>query len=717
MSHLRRVRIWLLALVVILVGCGGHDDDIEIGDPDASSDRRSDVASDRVSDAANEAGDAPASDARVDAASDGRVDAVVDARVDTVDARVDATVDTRADTADARVDAVVDARVDTADARVDAVADVRVDTADARVDTPPDARVDTVADVTVEVSTDTTNDPTIDPRVDAGCTTDNQCAPTAPHCNTNTGACVSRVAIAVTPANQSIAAGTTRQFTATMTYSDTSTGDVTALAAWASSNTAVATVDPGSPGLATGVAQGMSTISATFAGLAGGTQLTVTIATLTSIQVTPGTATNAVGTTRQFTAQGTYTDNSTQDLTASATWASSATAVATIAPGGLATAIALGPTTITATVGTISGNAALTVTTAVLVSINVTPANATIATLTTQLFTATGTYTDNTTQNVTSQATWASSDPAIAILNGTTATGLSAGTTNISATVGAVVGTTPLHVTGETLTSIEVTPATPSIAVGFSVQFRAIGHFGAQTLDLTPDVLWSSSQDANASISNAGGSEGLATTLQPGTSNISATIAGVTGTTTLTITNVTLTMIEVFPANPSIAKGTTQGLTARGTFSDLSTLDITSQVSWSSTSFATATVSNTAGSKGVVTAVNTGTSIIVASLGSLSGTTGLTVTPATLVSIAITPPNPTTSLATPLQFTAMGTYSDATTQDITTLVTWNSTDSNVATISSAAGSEGLATPVAAGMTNITAGLNAVTQTTPLTVTP
>jgi hypothetical protein len=707
MSPLKLLRIWLLSLMVVLVGCGGHDGDGDPADLDASGDvRRSDAASDRATDAR----DAQAGDARIDTVQpDARVDAVVDTRVDArVDTPtvIDVRVDPRIDVVDVRLDAVPDVRVDT---RIDAVPDTRIDVADVRVDVRLDAGPDVARDA--DASTDPVD-------ADAGCSSDTQCGPLAPHCNTNTGACVSRVAIAVTPANPSIAAGTTRQFAATITYSDTSTGDVTALAAWASSIPTIASLDPGTPGLATGVAQGVTTISASFTGLAGGTQLTVTAATLSSIQVTPANATNALGTTRQFAATGTYSDNSTQDLTATAVWTSSKTGIATIATGGLASTLAVGNTIITAAVGPISSTATLDVTGALLVSINVTPANATIATLTTQDFTATGTYTDNTTQNLTNQATWASSDPAVALLNGRTATGLSAGTTTIVATVGSIVGTTPLHVTGETLTSIEVTPANPTAGVGFSLQFRAIGHFGPTTTqDLTADVLWGSSQDANASVSNASGSEGLATTLHDGASVISATIAGVTGSTTLTISTATLQSIELLPANPSIAKGTTQALTARGTFSDASILDITSQVSWSSTAIGVATVSNAAGSKGVATSVNTGLTTIIATLGGLSGTTGLTVTPAVLMSIAITPPNATTPVSTPLQFMATGTYSDATTQDITTLVTWNSSDLGVATISSAAGSEGLATPVAAGPTNITATLNAVTGTTPLTVTP
>jgi hypothetical protein len=392
--------------------------------------------------------------------------------------------------------------------------------------------------------------------------------------------------------------------------------------------------------------------------------------------------------------------------------------VATIAAGGLATAVGLGSTSISATVGAVSGSATLTVTAAVLVSINVTPANATIATLTTQDFTATGTYTDNSIQDLTTQATWASSDTNVATLNGTTATGIAAGTTNISAVFSGVTGSTPLHVTGATLTSIEVTPPNPTLPVGYTLRFRATGHFDNMTTqDLTADVLWGSSQDATASVSNAGGSEGLVSALQGGTSLISATIAGVTGSTTLTVSTATLQSIEVLPPNPSIALGSGLALMATGHFTDMTTLDLTAQVSWSSTALAVATVSNAAGSRGVATSVSAGTTTIIASLGAVAGTTTLTVTPATLMAIAITPANATTPLSTPLQYLATGTYSDLTTQDITTQVTWSSSDSGVVTISSAAGSQGLATPVAAGMATITAAAGGVTGSTSLTVSP
>ena len=70
------------------------------------------------------------------------------------------------------------------------------------------------------------------------------------------------------------------------------------------------------------------------------------------------------------------------------TWGSTNTNVATIATGGLATTVGTGQSTISATLGTVTGTDTLTVTAATLVSIAVTPATPSIAKGLTQQFTA-----------------------------------------------------------------------------------------------------------------------------------------------------------------------------------------------------------------------------------------------------------------------------------------------------------------------------------------
>ena len=226
--------------------------------------------------------------------------------------------------------------------------------------------------------------------------------------------------ITVSPLNQSIPIGGTQQFNATGTYSDGTVQDVTTSVTWSSSDTSVATISnsAGTNGLATGVAKGSTTIQATQGTPFGKTSFNVT-EPLSSIAVTPQNATIASGIPQQFTAIGTYADNSTADITASATWSSSNTSVATIsnvaAFNGLASTLAAGSTTIQATLYGIPGSTGLTVGSAVQVGVIVSPQNPVIANAgATQQFNAIAQYSDGTTQDVTSSATWTSTNTGVA---------------------------------------------------------------------------------------------------------------------------------------------------------------------------------------------------------------------------------------------------------------------------------------------------------------
>src|ERR1700691_3387425 len=71
--------------------------------------------------------------------------------------------------------------------------------------------------------------------------------------------------IAVTPATMSVTAGQTQQYKAVGTYSNSTTQDITAMATWTSSNTAVATIIAG--GLATTLTQGTTMVTAGLSGV------------------------------------------------------------------------------------------------------------------------------------------------------------------------------------------------------------------------------------------------------------------------------------------------------------------------------------------------------------------------------------------------------------------------------------------------------------------
>src|SRR5437016_5455656 len=68
-----------------------------------------------------------------------------------------------------------------------------------------------------------------------------------------------------------------------------------------------------------------------------------------------------------------------------------------------------------------------------------------------------------------------------------------------------------------------------------------------------------------------------------------------------------------------------------------------------------------------------------------------TVTQANLVSIAMSASKLALPPGTSQQFTATGLYDDRTTKALTSIVTWSSSDTGLATVSNAAGSRGLVT--------------------------
>ncbi|MEO9160048.1 MAG: Ig-like domain-containing protein [Kofleriaceae bacterium] len=525
--------------------------------------------------------------------------------------------------------------------------------------------------------------------------------------------------IAVTPPNQTFGVSVDQQLTATGTFSDATTQDLTQMVDWTSSADVTATVDGN--GLVHGVAAGTATITATLGTISGSTGVTITPAVLNTIEVDPATPTIAYGGQQQFTAIGHYSDGLDHDLTTMVTWSSDTVATATIDPAtGLASAVAAGTATITATLGAVNGSTLLTVSPAVLQTIVVTPNGSSLAMGRTLQFTAMGIYTDTTMQDITTTVTWTSTAGAtISNAAGTQglATAAAVGTPTITATLGAIHGDAALTVTAAELVSIQITPVAPSAPINYIVQLTAMGTYSdATVVDLTTQVFWDSTDLTTVEVSNANGSRGLATTFMAGAPTVSATLmttsGPVTGTAVFTVSNVSLDSIDVTPANPLVPLGLTQQFTATGVFSDATTLDLTTMVAWASGTPANAAISNAAGSQGLATTEAPGTSLITATFGPISGASTLTVNPAELTSVTISPTDPSIAPATTQQFTATGHYTDATTTDLTTTVTWTSSAPATATIDPATG---LATAVAHGSTTITAMYGAFTPSTTLTV--
>ncbi|HWZ74942.1 MAG TPA: Ig-like domain-containing protein [Candidatus Sulfotelmatobacter sp.] len=164
--------------------------------------------------------------------------------------------------------------------------------------------------------------------------------------------------IQVTPGSPTLSMGQSVQLTATGSFSDGSTQDLTSSATWSSSQTSVVTV--GTSGLATAGGHGSASITASSGSISGSTLMLVE-GNLSALQLTPGNGSVTAGTTQQFTATGTFSDGTSENLTGSASWSSSNTSVGTVNASGLVTAITAGSTTIIATSGGVVSSTPLTV--------------------------------------------------------------------------------------------------------------------------------------------------------------------------------------------------------------------------------------------------------------------------------------------------------------------------------------------------------------------
>jgi len=524
--------------------------------------------------------------------------------------------------------------------------------------------------------------------------------------NLTVNAIAKLTAIAITPQLPSIPISTTQQFTASGTYSDGSTRDLSSLVTWSSSSTVTATVDVN--GLVTSIAAGSTTITATLGSVMQTFTLTVSTPTISDIFVSPDGLTEPIGVSQQYTATADYSDGSSSDLSSGVTWASSAPAVATVDSSGVVTTVGPGTTTISATVGSFSDSSTLTVIAANLQSITVAPSTAKLAAGTLLQFTATGTFDDGSTQPLTS-LTWSSSAENLLTIDANgAATGIIAGSATVTATSGTISGAASVTVTNAKISSIAVTPADSVMPIGAMKQFSAVATLSdSTTQDVSLSALWSSSAAAVATIGN----QGLASSVANGTVTISATVGAVSGSTSLTVTTATLTSITVNPSAAHISAHTYIRFTATGHYSDGSVVNNLQGVSWKSTKPQLASIRGT----GIARGKRVGTATIKASLAGITGTATLVVGNGTLVSTAITPIDPTVSTGGTEQFVVTGTFSDATTQDLTLNSHWSSTSGNVATIANNPGVAGLATAQASGVTTIGANTGGFQSSTSLTV--
>jgi hypothetical protein len=444
--------------------------------------------------------------------------------------------------------------------------------------------------------------------------------------------------ISVTPASPVVQAGSTKQFTATGTYSDGSTQDVTSQVTWSSSNTGVASVN--SSGLATGIAGGSSSIIASQGvgetAISGTTNLTVQATPLVITSTTlpsalQNQAYSATVAATGGTAPYTWSLANNTSLPAGLNLSSSGQI------SGIPTVAGIGTFTLQVADG---GGPSQTTTQQLSITITSPPSFYTIWTPA---------------SNPTNADAGADSPVELGVLFKSDVNGTVSGIRfyKSAANTGTHIGSL-WSSTGTLLSSAafsnetasgwqQVSFATPVAITANTVYVASyhstVGHYADDLNYFTTVGVDAPPLHAVADTATAPngvftyGANSVFPTTGFNSSNYWVDV--------VFTPSATLTSIAVTPASPVIQAGGAQSFTATGTYSDNSTQNITSQVTWSSSNSAVATIN----ASGVATGVAGGTSSIKATLGAVNNSTTLTVQPATLVITTASLPSGTQGVA------------------------------------------------------------------------
>ncbi|WP_025819657.1 Ig-like domain-containing protein [Shewanella marina] len=503
----------------------------------------------------------------------------------------------------------------------------------------------------------------------------------------------------ITPAAAQAALGSDVEYHVIAIYSDNSTQDVSQQVAWSINNNQLATIEQG---IVHTSAIGEVTIQAHLNEYSSNlAKLSITDAKLTRLVLSPMNSTVANGSDIHYQIMGFYSDGSSKDLSHSAHLQSSSPNLVVFADNEAHT-LNKGQAEISAHLNGISSNTAkLNISEAKVTELQITPANLQLANGTDAQYQAIARYSDGTTQVITESINWKTSDTNIATIDANgEAHALAQGQTHVTANYQDINSNTALlNITAAKLTSLQITPAINTIPNGTDIKLHAIATYSDNTTqEVSHAVTWKASNNQLATIN-----QGLVHALQQGPVQFSAHIDEISSNiATVNITDATLISLQLTPSQSTIANGNQQHYQVIGHYSDHSTKDLSHEANISSSNANVAVIVN---AKAETSAP--GTSLITAELNGIkSNQAELTVTAATITAIQVTPTTTQIAKGSELQYHALASYTDGTTQDISDKVDWRSSQVNIATIN-----QGLAHADQQGQTQISASHNGINSNT------
>lgn len=486
---------------------------------------------------------------------------------------------------------------------------------------------------------------------------------------------VETASLSLSPSNPQIAMGTGQQFSLRALATDGRAHELTSQAQWTLEDESGRSMQVAADGFLQIARPGRYTVVAKLADRKLTTPISVTAATPSSVSLSPRTPSVAKGSTLSFTATATFSDGSTQDVTKLATWSVkdvTGVGVATIDTTGVMQARAVGSARITARFETRSSYTTAQITPAKLTSVTVSPVAPTIAAGTNLRFSAQGTYSDGSTADVSSQVTWSIRDvmgTGVASIDGTgTANGLRQGQAMISAELDALVGNTVMTVGPGVPVRIYFSTAPGQTPKGTTARFVATADLSdGGTQDVSGLVTWIATDVSGTSVASVSAS-GAVTGNNLGKATITASLRGLSVSSSFEVTPAVLTSIQLSSATLTLYQLQTTTLSAFGVYSDGTRKDLSATVDWESADLIGVGVLSVAAG-GKIAARNVGQARVTASQGGLSASATVEVKASTVTGLSVSPATSFYFLS-PVQLAATASLMGGGTADVTAAATW-----------------------------------------------
>jgi parallel beta-helix repeat protein len=442
-------------------------------------------------------------------------------------------------------------------------------------------------------------------------------------------------AISVLPVSATVTAGSQTQFAASGrdSYGNVISG---LTFTWGAT---IGSITQGGLWTAPTTAPTSGSVTATASAVTGSAAVNTVAGSLTSIAVTPATASVVAGATQAFSAVGHDVYGNTVPGVVF-TWS---TNVGTMTGSTLtAQAVAGASGYVRATSGAVFGDALVTIVPGPLNHIDLTPASLSAPAGSQTQFSAIGRdILNNAIAGLT--FTWTSTIGTISSTGLFTAPAVAGTTGSVSASVGAITGSASVTVVAGQLSYILVTPATANVVANANQVFTAAGYDALNNLITGLSFTWSTNVGMMMS-----GNTFMAQTTAGVTGYVRATSGLVSGDAIVTIVPGALNHIDVAPATLSAAAGSQTQFTAVGR-------DVYNNAIAGLT-FAWATNVGTISASGLFTAQTTAgaTGTVTATSGGITGTASVTIIAAPLSYIIVTPGTASVVVGTTQSFSAVG---------------------------------------------------------------